>query len=244
MEQQDHFALNPRLDRNELARQFSRDGRIHIANFLRHEDADRLFWHLRGREDWRLVFNRGEKLFELDRAAQAALTDEQRAQLDVAVYQCARREFQFRYETIRVPDEESYRAEHNSLLVEFARFLSSPKVLEFLREVTGGQDIEFADAQATAYGPGHFLTTHDDDVAGKNRRAAYVFNLTPEWRVDWGGLLMFHGLDGHVKRALAPRFNALNIFNVPQRHSVSYVAPFVPYRRYAVTGWLRTARPE
>jgi Rps23 Pro-64 3,4-dihydroxylase Tpa1-like proline 4-hydroxylase len=29
-------------------------------------------------------------------------------------------------------------------------------------------------------------------VAGKNRVAAYVLNLTPRWRVEWGGLLMFH----------------------------------------------------
>lgn len=244
MEQQAAFALDPRLDRDELARQFSRTERIHIPNFLRQEHADCLFRHLRARADWRLVFNRNEMLYELDRGAQAALTDEQRTQLDVAVYQCARRNFQFRYETIRVPDGDAERVEQGSLLSEFARFLSSREVLEFFRHVTGGQDMEFADAQATAYGPGHFLTVHDDDVAGKNRRAAYVFNLTPEWRVDWGGLLMFHGPDGHVDHALAPRFNALNIFNVPQPHSVSYVAPFVPYRRYAVTGWLRTSMPE
>ena len=92
---------------------------------------------------------------------------------------------------------------------------------------------------ATAYGPGHFLTAHDDEVAGKKRHAAYVYNLTPTWRIDWGGLLLFHGADGHVARGFTPSFNALNLFAVPQPHSVSMVAPFAANRRYSVTGWLR-----
>lgn len=235
--------LDARLDGRALALQFASGSRIHIPDLLEREGAERLFRHLREREDWRLVFNQGETLFELDRSAQAALTDEQRGQLDVPTHQRARSHFQFRYETIRVPDIEAERAASGSLLADFARFMSSPEMLGFLSTVTAIKGIEFADAQGTAYGPGHFLTVHDNDVAGKNRLAAYVFNLTPEWRVDWGGLLMFHGAHGHVEQAFTSRLNALNIFKVPQPHSVSYVAPYVPYRLYAITGWLRSARP-
>jgi Rps23 Pro-64 3,4-dihydroxylase Tpa1-like proline 4-hydroxylase len=233
------FKLNPKLDAERLAARFSQTGRVHIPDFLEIEQAAELSRHLRERQDWRLVLNDGEKLFELDRASQAALDEAKRAQLDLAVYQRARRDFQFRYETVRVPDSQEERLADPTLLVDFARFLSSQECLSFLRSVTGLGGISFADAQATAYGPQHFLTTHDDAVAGKNRYAAYVFNLTPEWRADWGGLLMFHGADGHIEEAFTPRFNALNIFRVPQLHSVSFVAPFVPFRRYAVTGWLR-----
>ena len=35
-----------------------------------------------------------------------------------------------------------------------------------------------------------------------------------------------------------PRFNALNVFAVPQPHSVSIVSPFAVGARYSVTGWL------
>ncbi len=235
------FALGPDLDPRQLARRFAETGRIHIPGFLQARDAQRLFTDLRARQDWCLVLNQGDKLFEMDRTAQARLSDEQRAQLDMAVYQRARRGFQFRYETVRVPDAAAERAADPTPLGAFARFMSSPASIAFLRSVSGCHDIAFADAQATAYGPNHFLTAHDDAVAGKNRIAAYVFNLTPEWRPDWGGLLMFHGADGHIEQAFTPRFNALNIFKVPQVHSVSCVAPFVPYRRYAVTGWLRSS---
>ncbi|HEX8444477.1 MAG TPA: 2OG-Fe(II) oxygenase family protein [Allosphingosinicella sp.] len=235
------FALNPRLDRERLAEDFARRGRLHIPSFLDADGGDPLLQHLKARDDWRLVINQGEKLFELERKAQAQLTPVQLEQLETAVRQAARQGFQFRFETIRVPDPEQERAKEGSLLSELAIFLSSYEVLGFFRQVTGRPEIAFADAQGTAYGPGHFLTVHDDEVAGKDRVAAYVLNLTPEWRIDWGGLLMFHGADGHVEEAYAPRFNALNIFSVPQAHSVSYVTPFVPNRRYAVTGWLRAS---
>jgi Rps23 Pro-64 3,4-dihydroxylase Tpa1-like proline 4-hydroxylase len=37
-----------------------------------------------------------------------------------------------------------------------------------------------------------------------------------------------------------PKFNTLDLFAVPQQHSVSMVTPAAPVRRYAVTGWLRS----
>lgn len=237
------FSLNPRLDVDALARQFESAGRIHIPDFLVPDGAEQLHRDLRARDDWRLVINQGEKLFELDRKAQEALDADGRAKLDLAVYQAARSGFQFRFETIRVPDSDAERAREPTLLNQFARFLSSAAIVETLRRITGCAGIDFADAQATAYGPGHFLTAHDDEVSGKGRLAAYVFNLTPEWQADWGGLLMFHRGDGHIGEAYLPRFNALNLFRVPQPHSVSYVVPYVPNRRYAVTGWLRSGAP-
>lgn len=239
------LAINPGLDTGRLAEQFRSHGRLHIPDFLVTEDAERLFVHLRRHSGWTLVFNQGEKLFELDRAAQGALSEEQKQQLDLAVYQSARSGFQFRFENIRISDGKADRTQSPDLLARFAELLSGPPVLDLLRTITGAEDIAYADAQATAYGPGHFLTAHDDAVTGKKRRAAYVFNLTPRWNADWGGLLLFHGAYGHVERALVPAFNALNIFAVPSLHSVSMVTPFAANRRYAVTGWLRSGeQPE
>lgn len=236
---QTDFALNPALDADALARSFAASGRLHVPDLLAGDAAAQLLAHLKQRQHWKLVINQGEKLFELDRAAQAELTAEKRAQLDLAVHQGARHGFQFRYETIRIPDDPEQRRMGDDVLGRLATFLSSDPMLSFLRHVTADPTIDFADAQATAYGPGDFLTEHDDDVAGKSRRAAYVLGLTPDWRIDWGGLLQFRDADGHVGQAYVPRFNSLNLFAVPAVHSVSMVAPFVPYRRYSVTGWLR-----
>lgn len=233
------FQLNPHLDVDALAAAYRSANRLHIPDFLDRQSAERLYRYLKEHGGWNLIFNQGEKLFEIDRTMQAEFTREQIDMLNLAVYRGARQGFQYRYENIRVPDSARERLASKSPLCAFARFLSTTPVLSLFKRITRAGDIGFADAQATAYGPGHFLTAHDDDVQGKNRRAAYVFNLSPAWSIDWGGLLMFHGADGHVDQGLVPTFNSLNLFTVPQPHSVSMVTPFSPCRRYSITGWLR-----
>jgi SM-20-related protein len=234
------YRLNPALDVSAIEQEFGRSGRAQIEEFLDPGSAERLLAFLKTSRDWLLVLNQDDKVFELDRDSRSALSDEAKRNLDTAVHAAARYGFQYMFETIRVPDEESLRRAQADALNGFASFLSSDEAVAFFRRITGRAAIAFADAQATAYGPGHFLTAHDDLVPGKNRQAAYVFGLSPAWRADWGGLLLFHRADGHVAEAYVPRFNALNLFAVPQPHSVSMVAPFAAARRYSVTGWLRS----
>jgi Rps23 Pro-64 3,4-dihydroxylase Tpa1-like proline 4-hydroxylase len=233
------FALNPALDATALAGRFARDGRLQIVDILTPASATMLHAMLRERTDWRQVMNSGGRVMELDRATRAAMSEEQRAALDTAVYAAARAGFQYRYETIRVPDDEAARRTSDDPLAAFASWLSSGEPRAFLRMVTGADGIDFADAQATAYAPGDFLTGHDDAVAGRHRHAAYVLSLNPMWRTEWGGLLLFHAGDDGWAQAVEPRFNTLNLFRVPQMHSVSEVTRAAAYRRYSITGWLR-----
>lgn len=233
------FRLNPALDPGALALQFAAGGRLQIRDFLRREDAEALHAECRAREDWRQIVNSGGSVYDLDRPTRAAMSAAQAEALDLAVYAGAREGFQHRYEAIRVPDEQAARQESDDPFAKFALWLSEGAARDFLRTVIGRSELAFADAQATAYSPGDFLTGHDDDVEGKGRLAAYVFGLTPQWRPEWGGLLLFHDAEGDIERGLTPRFNTLNLFAVPQLHSVSMVTRSAPFRRYAVTGWLR-----
>jgi len=195
--------------------------------------------NLRARDDWRQVVNSGDKVFDLDRATRAKMTPAQIAALDASVHAGAREGFQYRFESIRVPDDAAARADSDDVLAALATFLSGDEARDLLRTVTGHADIAFADAQATAFSPGDFLTGHDDEVAGKGRRAAYVLGLNPRWRIEWGGLLLFHTSADRVGEGWSPGFNTLALFAVPQAHSVSLVTPSAAYRRYSVTGWLR-----
>ena len=112
--------------------------------------------------------------------------------------------------------------------------------LDLVREVTAIPELVKADAQATLYGPSHFLTQHNDSHMAEGWRIAYVLNFTAEpWRPDWGGYLLFYDEEGDVIAGYRPRFNALNLFAVPMLHSVTYVPPFSPIGRYAITGWFR-----
>jgi SM-20-related protein len=218
---------------------FARDGRAEITDFLDPVCAEALRRHLLGRDDWKLVINAGDSVYEMPRAAAAALSETQRREMEARVVEAARHGFHFRYEAIRVSDDPAQRAARASALDRFVAFLSSAEVLGLLREISGIADLDFADGQATAYSTGHYLTRHDDNVAGKQRRAAYVLGLTPHWRPEWGGLLMFHREDGHVAEAFVPAMGALRLFAVPVSHSVSYVTPMAPEPRLSVTGWLR-----
>lgn len=233
------FRLNPALDYRSLAARFGEDRRVHISDFLVLEDAQRLYEHLQQEVSWKLITRHGDKLYEF---AAADFTQKQRDQLNLVTRQAHPEGIHYCFETIVVPDSDAERRRSPTLLSQFARFLSSETVISAVRTITGIREIAFADAQATKYGPGDYLSTHNDDLRSDRRRAAYAFNLTPAWDADWGGLLAFFGADGHGERAYTPAFNALNLFAVPLRHSVTMVTPFAGARRYSVSGWFRGGR--
>jgi len=235
--------LNPALDWGALAAEFAARGRIRIHGFLADPVPALLHAELRRREDWRQLVNSGDKLFELDRATRAAMSAEQAQALEAAVQAGARSGFQYRYETLRLTDGDGGGNPGDPELSAFTRWMSAGAARDRLRQLTGVDAIDFADGQATAYAPGDFLTGHTDEVPGKHRHAAYVFGLTPQWRTEWGGLLLFHEERGAVT-GMSPGFNTLDVFAVPQLHSVSRVAPEAAYRRYAITGWLRSRPPR
>lgn len=238
------FALDSGLDPAVLAKIFSNSGRLQVTQFLTPESAQALYRELTESQAWRLAVNRGEQIIDFKPETLADFTPEQWAKLRKAIALGGRYHFQFCYETIRLPKAGEAGAGVPPLLAEFTEFMSSPNTVAFMRHVTGAADIDFADAHASRYQPGHFLSAHDDEVGNMGRRAAYVLNLTPEWRPDWGGLLLFHDSQGNIDRGFTPGFNVLNLFRVPQPHSVSRVTPLAAQPRYAVTGWLRARAAE
>jgi SM-20-related protein len=240
------FALRPGLDAAAFAADYAEEGRLQIVNFLRHDRAIALFRELAESRAWRLALNKGEEVLDHAESEIATWSAERRSELDQAVLEGGREGFQFRYDTIRLPEYGAgWEEGAPPLLRDFIEFLCSDSTIGFLRALTGAADVSFADGHASRYREGHFLTAHDDLNQGMGRRAAYVLNLSPQWRPDWGGILQFYDERGNVTRGFTPAFNTLNIFNVPQPHSVSWVTPLAGAPRYAVTGWLRTGpRPS
>jgi Rps23 Pro-64 3,4-dihydroxylase Tpa1-like proline 4-hydroxylase len=234
------FAINPALDPTRYAPQFVGRGRLHLPDFLVPPAAERLHQSLAQSAEWSLVLHDGTHVREATPSQRLHADEVWEREMAAFAYARAKEGFEFLYEHRSVSDDPRARAADASPVARFVDFLNSPPFLEFARRLTGQPDIVRADAQATRYRPGDFLTQHDDfDKTGRKlRRAAYVFNLTPRWQPDWGGQLQFIGPDGHVAEAWVPRFNALNVFAVPQPHAVSIVAPFAVGARYSVTGWL------
>ena len=230
--------LNPDLDLEMLAHIYRTQRRVRVEGLLAGRGAEILRTYLVQQDGWWQLINTPEGIIETTRRTRARMSGKRRAEIDEKVYAGARNRFQYRYEGLRVPDDpEGF--DDDDPLTAFAKLMSSKPMLAMLRTVTGHGELSFTDGHATAYGPGDFLTGHDDNVAGKNRLSAYVFGLTHGWRLEWGGLLLFHGPNDGSVTGHVPRFNTLDLFAVPQQHSVSEVTPAAPIRRYSVTGWLR-----
>jgi Rps23 Pro-64 3,4-dihydroxylase Tpa1-like proline 4-hydroxylase len=233
--------VNPQLDVSLIASVFAKAGRVHIPDALPPECAASLYHCLSAEIPWRRHYNRGEEHFDLLPAEQAGMGVGAINDLRRSIMVDARFNFACFYKSFRDTDIGSDPAQMSRYFARLCAFLNSPAFIEFARRVTGIGNIATVDAQATLYEAGDFLTVHDDNVAGKNRAAAYVLNLTPQWCADWGGVLQFIARDGHVAEGYVPTFNSLNVLRVPQAHSVSMVAPFAPAGRYSVTGWFRTS---
>lgn len=225
-----------------LAESFSLKGRLHLEEFLSISSANRLFDSVRHYPHWNLCTRLQQQHMDMD----ATITDNwptnKMQELLKFVHDAAQSEFQYLYKTVPVYDLFHQQSKVHAVISEIYQSLNSKPLLSFFRAITGCPDIGFVDCQITCFEQGHFLTNHDDAVAGKNRVAAYVLNLTHDWQPDWGGALHFYNDKGHTEQAFMPRFNALNLFSVGQPHAVGYVTPFAGKKRYAITGWLRSGR--
>lgn len=225
--------INDSLDVAALSAAFAQFGRVQIQGFLTIESAEALLNDL-AEAEWKLTYNRGEQVVDFSPAAYGKLDERTRGAIAREIVAGGRNGFQFVYDVIRdhpdMPDD--------APLSRFVRFMNSAPVLDLLRAITGVETVVRVDGHASRYGRGQFLTTHDDEIRGSGRRAAYVMNVTPRWRPDWGGILQFYDRQGNVMRGFTPSFNALNLFVVPQPHSVTFVTPLAENPRYAITGWL------
>lgn len=233
--------LSPALDPAALQTAFEGRQRLHIPGVLDADSAEAVVAAMETFDGWKVSVSAGGEVFELPLSGRRAADPGKQAWIDQARVDGADPRMQYIFDTRRLDTDPD--AAPPDAVSEVLAFLNGPDFIAFVRAVTGDNRIDFADAQATRYRPGHVLTAHDDSATGKNRRFAYVLNLTRDWRVDWGGLLAFEGADGHVEEAYVPGFNALNLFAVPMRHAVTQVASFAPRDRLSITGWLRSHQP-
>ena len=231
--------LNPDLDTVLYRDIFQRHERVHIPAILTLESAERILELLRNEVPWQAHFNDGAKTYDLHRDQLAVLPDDKKALIVERLQHNARSNFQYLFLNYSISDAVEQQSNPSVKLNAFQDFVNSSELLDLIRAITRMEEIRFADCQATLYRPGHFLTTHNDDVERTGRLVAYTFNFTPNWRADYGGILHFMDEEGHVDEGYMPKFNALNLFKIPAQHAVSYVTPFAREGRYSIIGWFR-----
>ncbi|HEV7226981.1 2OG-Fe(II) oxygenase [Brevundimonas sp.] len=227
----------------EAAARLAETGRVRVEMPLGEETTRGLHGALAGTD---MVWNRAIRTpFGTD--VPAAVFDAQdpaeKARLIAMVHEEAAEGFQFIYDRLRLGLARTLGLPLPAPLDGLHALFNDSAWLDWTRALTGDDRIAYVDAQATRYLPGHFLNGHDDRHEDAGRLYAYVLNLTPRWRPEWGGLLAFTDEAGDVTQTFVPAFGTLNVFRVPQPHLVTQVADFAPEPRLSVTGWWRTTPP-
>lgn len=234
--------LNPALDVPALAAAFARDRRLQVRNVLTEASARVVHRILAEDTPWGLSWQAGTQGPEALRRAAVAEMPAAERQARAQAMMAAMRGNDYAFAYASYPMVDAYLGKwapdgpHDMLL----EYINDRPVMELVRAISGIPELVKADAQATLYAPNQFLAVHNDEHSSRGRRIAYVLTLCAEdWRPDWGGYLNFYDDAGDVIAGYRPRFNALNLFAVPQRHNVGFVAPFAALARYAITGWFR-----
>lgn len=231
------FRMNPAINARDYAEIFRRDGVVQIHNFFEPALADHLEATLKDNTYWRLTYSDANSRAK-------SLTAEELPKVDLqalAAEVLKRAGDGFAYVYLACHLQQTYGGAPDHPLHKLFTVLNTPEFLAFGRDVTGHHEVVRADAAATWYRPGDFLTMHDDEVG--LRRVAYTLGFSRGWRGDWGGQLLFHTRSGDVNLGLMPTFNVLTMFDIPRRHSVSQVAHYAKERRLTISGWLFAPPP-
>lgn len=223
------------LDIDHWRRELAMRGHVQIPGFLQPPAAEALARELSERVPWQLAERSDGTSRTTPRGAYPQGADYDR--LIEAGYAAAATSYQFAYDSYMLLKAAREGWDPELLVHGVLRFLNTPDFLDFARHLGGDPAIRHVVAQATRYRPGQYLMPHDDEEASEQRRYAFVVNLSPDWRPDWGGQLQFLDREGNVLHTYLPRWNSLSLFRVPQRHQVTFVTPWAAAPRHAITGW-------
>jgi SM-20-related protein len=230
-----------RLNWNELDGALdyaSRAWRVRLRHWLPETLASSLQGTLGESLPWDWAFQQNGTPQAVPQSQIVTLARAQISNLWASIHREAAEGFQFSFRKYSIVEALRASQLDSEALHTFIRLIANAETISSVRTLTGCNDIARVDAQATRYDAGDFLTVHTDDNDAKYvRRVAYVLNLSRVWRADWGGLLHFHDEHGRIIETFVPEFNTLNLFSVPQSHSVSMVTPFAGEPRLAITGW-------
>lgn len=229
--------INPKHNVQSLYQTLKKERRLQVADFFTEESAELLHRLLLENKNWYLSYNQGENNYESSMAQVQALEPKQRQTFMNNIYSRASSKFQYVFNQYYITKEIELNEDPGNPLHQFQDFMNSDSTLDFMRALTGEPLITKADSYATQYLPGHFLTDHDDRHDKHDRVAAYVFSMTKNWNKNWGGQLVFFDEDGNIEQGFVPSFNTLNIFLIPQSHSVQLVAPYAAKSRISYLGW-------
>jgi SM-20-related protein len=234
--------LNTDLNKRKLKYEFLKDGFVIVDDFLQREHADRIFNHFDHEmpQWWWSVSTRPAPNGE-NRMDNCYFNDENRENIDQKE-RVAREAFgrtQFSYIFRRTLDD--HVPECNCVECQLRKYLSTSEIHDFIRTITDIPVTQSNELFASWYKEGDFLSMHSD---GDNGQVGFVYNISKNWRPEWGGMLHFlkPGDSNTVEKVVSPRYNALILFDLSTTagadHFVSHVNTSQA-KRLSFTGWFK-----
>ena len=123
---------------------------------------------------------------------------------------------------------------------KFRQDVLSEEVVEFLHYITEFKITKINELFASWYTDKDFLSPHADGINGI---LGFVYNLSKNWRPEYGGNLHFMDKENNniIQKINVPSFNTLTMFDLAtsmgHMHYVSEVVPNIPVKRLAMAGW-------
>ena len=231
--------INTKHNPDQLQEIYTSNGRLQVPDFLETECARTLYQELRANQTWYLTYNEGGENYESGAEQFNALAPTQQQRFMTKLYGRAQENFQYIFKQYYITQAIKLGEQPGHPLHPVQDFVDGAGFLDWMRKLTARDDIKHSDCYASCYEAGHFLTEHNDIHDTQERIAAWVISMTPDWNPNWGGYLAFYDESGNIEAAFKPSFNTLNIFSIPQKHSVQLVAPFAGHARTSLLGWLQ-----
>ncbi|HET7772868.1 MAG TPA: 2OG-Fe(II) oxygenase family protein [Burkholderiaceae bacterium] len=236
------FALTSSI-LEEAAARYARAGRVLVRDVIDAPVAQQISKILLTELDWELTTRFQGETRNVATAKLKQMSEEQRAQLRQAILRGAKQDFQFEFLEYSLGEANLATLPEGHALKQLSSALRGDAGHAFFRRLLGIERIAHVTAFASRYESGHFLMPHTDHVKGEQREAAFVLNLSPRWKPEWGGLLQFIGPRGDVEETFLPHHNTLSLFKVPQAHMVSYITPLAESPRLSIAGWIYSELP-
>ncbi len=152
-----HVEHSPRHS-PRLAARYRNRNRIQIRDVLQQRAADDLYAILTRTTPWVLAYHAAGVGGVLAPEQMRAMRPEERARVTADVYEKARSAFGYLYQANLMADRYARKEDPDHPLHRVLEFINGPDFMGLVRAVSGIDTIAKADAQATLYLPGHFLT--------------------------------------------------------------------------------------
>lgn len=227
--------LNPYLDIVKARRQYRDFSWARLEDVFVSTFAESVIQDLVKKTTLDSVFEIDGERVTLSEQQLASLDEDKRNVLFAQIQATAALGKGFFYSSKTVTSETINNELHASFRV--LKWLNHEETIELISDISGVRGLTYATCEATRYSKGQFLTSVKPGV---NQSLVFTIDLTPQWDSNWGGLLHLHDVYDGAGITFTPKFNNMILFDANQEFSITYLANYIKYNRFALLGYFCT----